>query len=194
MTQGGWNRIANEVDFNLEIDIQKLIDEVPFDAKILDFGCGYGRIANELILCGYKNVVGIDPSIKMIERGSLMYPEIFFSHVSVGRLPYEDESFDAVVACGVFTCVVSGNDRDEAMAEIHRVLKPSGVFHIADFCSENNREFEFDYGIRMCHRSPQELRDMLRTFDVISSQVIQAQTMSGKEALTFRAFARKSLN
>ncbi|MDR3542626.1 MAG: hypothetical protein P4L69_16930 [Desulfosporosinus sp.] len=79
------------------------------------------------------------------------------------------------------------------MAEIYRVLKPSGLLDIADFCSEKTREFESDYGIRMHHSSPQELLDMLRPLVTICDQAIQTKTMSGKEALSFRAFARNHL-
>ena len=194
MVCASWNNVENEVDFTIEIDKQMLIDEVPPNAKILDFGCGYGRIANELSLCGYKDIVGVDPSAKMIERGSLMYPELLLVHVSEGGLPYKKETFDAVVACAVFTCLTSVNDRVEAIAEIHRVLKPSGLFHIVEFCSEQPREFESGYGIPMLYSTPQELRDILRPLVTIHQQVIQAKTIGGNNALCFRALARKSLN
>jgi ubiquinone/menaquinone biosynthesis C-methylase UbiE len=191
ITRRDWNKIAHKVTFNLDIDIQRFIDLVPLETKTLDLGCGYGRITNDLVLCGYKNAVGIDPSFKMIERGTQTYPELSLSHMPVGELPYKNDTFGAVVTCAVFSCMISVKDRVKTVSEIHRVLRPSGVFHIAEFCSEHTKVFESDLGIRMRHSQPQELRDMLRSLEMISDQVIEAKTMSGKEALSFRAFARK---
>ncbi len=42
-------------------------------------------------------------------------------------LPYDDDSFDAVLSCGVLEHVINP---DASLDEIWRVLKPSGVFYI----------------------------------------------------------------
>ena len=48
MQASSWDKIANEVNFNLEIDIDQFLNRVPLNGNILDFGCGYGRISSLL--------------------------------------------------------------------------------------------------------------------------------------------------
>ncbi|GAB1065996.1 MAG: hypothetical protein SAqMacA_38650 [Shewanella algae] len=62
MTVQLWDKVANQVNFNLEIDVQRFCHLVKPDARILDFGCGYGRIAKQLKQLGYPEVLGADPS------------------------------------------------------------------------------------------------------------------------------------
>ena len=102
-----WNRVAKDVNFNLDIELDCLINEVPHQSRILDFGCGYGRISKQLYDAGYRNLVGVDSSVKMIERGKQEFPELSLEVNSGRTLPFPDGSFDAVVVCGVFTCITS---------------------------------------------------------------------------------------
>ena len=55
-----WDSVADLVNFNLQISANDLMAAVPFEAKILDFGCGYGRITKQISELGYSEVVGID--------------------------------------------------------------------------------------------------------------------------------------
>ncbi|WP_345847279.1 class I SAM-dependent methyltransferase [Shewanella algae] len=48
MTAQLWDKVANQVNFNLEIDVQRFCQLVRPNARILDLGCGYGRIAKQL--------------------------------------------------------------------------------------------------------------------------------------------------
>ncbi|MCD6439265.1 MAG: class I SAM-dependent methyltransferase [Halomonas sp.] len=68
MLQRSWDKVASDVDFNLEIDLARFLGMISRKAKVLDFGCGCGRISNELTECGYIDVTGVDPSFAMIER------------------------------------------------------------------------------------------------------------------------------
>lgn len=40
MTAQLWDKVANQVNFNLEIDVQRFCQLVKPDARILEFGCG----------------------------------------------------------------------------------------------------------------------------------------------------------
>ncbi|QNV05647.1 hypothetical protein OLL83_002333 [Shewanella algae] len=40
MTAQLWDKVANQFNFNLEIDVQRFCHLVKPDARILDFGCG----------------------------------------------------------------------------------------------------------------------------------------------------------
>lgn len=194
MHQEEWNKVADDVNFNLEIDFNRFSNEVPSEHKILDYGCGYGRISNQLWGCGYKNIVGVDSSQKMIERGNEEYPYLHLSAVSGSSLTFPDHSFDAVVACAVFTCITDHEVRLSQISELCRILKPDGLLHMVEFCSESSKLFTASVGVPMLHSSPQELRDLVGTLQVVSEEIKKTNTMGGSPANSYSVFARKSLN
>lgn len=101
------------------------------DSSILDFGCGSGRNVQELREHGYsaygcdigfKNEEKIETSL-MIRKGHVRKIE-----TSPYRLPFESSMFDFVFSNQVFEHVQNYN---EGIAELARVLKPSGfTLHI----------------------------------------------------------------
>ena len=194
MYQHEWNKIAEEVNFNLEIDIERFSTEVLVTHRILDYGCGYGRISKLLLSSGYQNIVGIDSSLKMIERGLREFPELNLDAVSGETIPFPDNSFDTVVACAVFTCITSKETRRTQIKELCRVLKPEGLLHMVEFCSASSRFFMSSIGIPMLHSSPEELRELISTLQIINEEIINTNTMGGKNARSYSLFARKPLN
>ncbi|WP_345887330.1 class I SAM-dependent methyltransferase [Shewanella algae] len=103
MTAQLWDKVANQVNFNL----QRFCHLVKPDARILDFGCGYGRIAKQLKQLGYPEVLGVAPSAAMIKRGLSLYPDIDLIQLPQLPLPFADETFDVVLSCAVLTCMPS---------------------------------------------------------------------------------------
>ncbi len=98
------------------------------EGRVLEIGAGTG--AN---LGYYSNqvteVVGIEPVEAMLEKARTVVQEAghdFPVSLQVGdarELPFEDDSFDSVVACLVF-CTIPNPDK--AAEEMRRVLKPGG--------------------------------------------------------------------
>jgi ubiquinone/menaquinone biosynthesis C-methylase UbiE len=189
-----WNQIAEDVDFNLEIDLARFLDEIPTEHKVLDYGCGYGRIGSLLQDSGYTNIVGIDSSASMIERGKREFPKLALELVTGITLPFPDQNFDAVVACAVFTCITDHKIRLSQINELCRILKPDGLLHMVEFCSESSRFFTASIGVPMLHSSPQELRELVSALQVVGEEVIKTNTMGGIAASSYSIFARKSLN
>jgi SAM-dependent methyltransferase len=100
------------------------VEELAGRHKILDLGCGDGQIARALAAQG-SDVLGVDPTQLhidvAIERGG--GPRYLLGGAT--KIPADDETFDAVVACLVFEHI---DQMDEAMTEVARVLKPNGQF------------------------------------------------------------------
>lgn len=186
-----WDKVAHQVDFNLKIDRDRFTHLIGFQSKILDFGCGYGRITNELTKCGYADVVGIDPSSAMVERGLAMFPGLSLLHLADSVLPFADSCFDAVVTCAVFTCIPALEDRAKAASEIARVLKPGGLLHVSEFCSEEGRAFTSGLGMPMYYGSAREMRHLLNMFQCCHEEVVAATTMRGRPESSYRAFYAK---
>ncbi|MDQ7730751.1 class I SAM-dependent methyltransferase [Halomonas sp. SpR8] len=194
MLECGWDKVATKVNFNLEIDSTRLLEMTDRKSKVLDFGCGYGRISNELTELGYTEVTGVDPSREMIERGKKMFPWLSLLQSAGTDLPFEDNVFDVIVICAVFTCIPSLEERSKVAAEITRVLKPGGIVHVSEFCSEESKSFISGLGLLMRYSGPQEIRDMFADCSFFQDEVVSARTMSGEAASSYRAFIRKPLN
>jgi arsenite methyltransferase len=103
---------------------------------VLDIGCGGGvdsMVAARLV--GPKGrVVGIDVTPEMINRArfnlSLVgLANVAFEVVEAEALPFADQEFDVVISNGVFNLTV---DKEQALREAHRVLKPGGRLQMAD--------------------------------------------------------------
>lgn len=193
MRQGRWDNVASDVDFNLEIDVTRFLGMISRKAKVLDFGCGYGRISNELTECGYTDVTGVDPSFAMIERGSQAFPGLPLLQSDGFDLPFDENVFDVVVICAVLTCLPSLEERGRASAEITRVLKPGGIVHLSEFCAEESQSFMSGLGLPMRYSSPKELRGVFAGFSYVHDEVVSASTMRGESTSSYRAFIRKPL-
>jgi SAM-dependent methyltransferase len=116
-------------------DAEELVFEAVAEADphdVLDVGCGAGemakRIADEL---GVR-VVCVDTSERMV---SLARDADLEARVGdVQALPFEDGQFDCVVAAWLFYHVA---DRERAIAECARVLRPGGRLVAATLADEN---------------------------------------------------------
>jgi len=84
---------------------------------VLDFGCGKGRLVEELASLGF-DTFGCD--ISGIPAPTERLREIALDPY---RLPFPDATFDAVVSTAVLE---HAQNKEECFREIHRVLKPGG--------------------------------------------------------------------
>ncbi|MEH6651951.1 MAG: methyltransferase domain-containing protein [Motiliproteus sp.] len=137
-----WNRIADsyakkpisdEVSYQQKLTItqQYLHPEM----NVLEFGCGTGSTA--IVHAPYvKEYQAIDVSPKMIEiaqrkQTAATIDNLTFINAAIEELPVADESLDAVLGMSILHLL---NDRDEAIGEVYRMLKPGGVFISSTAC------------------------------------------------------------
>lgn len=128
-----WNSVAEEKEFTTPFQIEEFSQYVGKEDLILDVGCGYGRTLNLLHENGYRNLIGIDFSDKMIERGLSQYPHLDLRIMKEKTIPMEDSSCDAVILFAVLTCIIDDQEQTALLKEIKRVLKPYGIIYINDF-------------------------------------------------------------
>jgi SAM-dependent methyltransferase len=99
----------------------------PRGKRILDVGCGTGRLAR-LLGEEAREVVGIDASLRMIEQARSSQPStVRFEVRSLFDLD-PSERFDAVVAC----YVLHHMDSREALAVLCRAVAPGGLLVILE--------------------------------------------------------------
>ncbi|PRY45780.1 class I SAM-dependent methyltransferase [Umezawaea tangerina] len=93
----------------------------------LDFGCGEGRVSRDLAGRGHR-VTGFDASPSMVAAAREAHPEGEYLVADAVALPFEDDSFDLVVAYNVLMDV---SDVDGAVREAARVLMAGGRLCLA---------------------------------------------------------------
>ena len=95
------------------------------DGRILDAGCGTGRMSRYLAARGCR-VEGCDLSPAMVEEARAAAPGIAVQVGSLTALPYADASFSGVLAW--YSSIHTARDAQPAIwAEVARVLRPGGV-------------------------------------------------------------------
>jgi ubiquinone/menaquinone biosynthesis C-methylase UbiE len=105
--------------------------------RVLDLGCGTGTLTI-LIKQTHpqSDVVGLDgdPTILAIARAKATKAgvDIAFDHGMAFQMPYPDHSFDRVLSSLVLHHLTTEN-KQRALREVFRVLRPGGEVHVVDF-------------------------------------------------------------
>ncbi len=128
----GYDRFADHWDRTfarpaLDALFQRLAEQLPADAKVLDAGCGTGRQINEYRQhINPAELVGIDKSVRMLDyaRRRFRPAEVPFVQGDIRALPFPDDTFDAVMAIWVLETL---SDPQIAVREFLRVVKPEGI-------------------------------------------------------------------
>lgn len=175
---------------------------------ILDIGCGYGRTLEELHKYGYHNLVGIDFSEKMIERGKNQYPYLDLRVKSKKSIEFAGNNCDAVILFAVLTCIIDDREQLELLKEIKRVLKPNGVIYINDFLLNSDERnlkryrkfkdkydkygvFELPEGAIVRHHSIDWIKQLCASFNKIILKQVIYTTMNGNKSNGFYFLGRK---
>ncbi|MCJ8326211.1 MAG: bifunctional demethylmenaquinone methyltransferase/2-methoxy-6-polyprenyl-1,4-benzoquinol methylase UbiE [Campylobacterales bacterium] len=115
--------------------------------KIVDVACGTGDMitywkknAKENAI-NLENIIGIDPSVGMMEVARKKLPEVEFIESGAASMPLENESADIIsISYGIRNVV----QRQEAFNEFARVLKKDGLVVILEF-TKNEKRNPLDY-------------------------------------------------
>jgi ubiquinone/menaquinone biosynthesis C-methylase UbiE len=106
------------------------------DEKILDVGCGTGVLSLRLAKKADGIAVwGVDVGPRMIrvarEQVREHHPNVDYRVGTAVRLPYPNGQFDVVSSCLLFH-LLDGSEKEWALQEIFRVLKPGGRYVCAE--------------------------------------------------------------
>lgn len=124
-----WNMSGEEVTESHALSLSAL--PADFSGRLLEVPVGTGVLSMP-VFRNMKNadITCLNYSEQMMEsarkRAEEMHiPNIHFVQGDVGKLPFEDESFDAVLSLNGFHAFP---DKEAAWMETYRVLKPGGIF------------------------------------------------------------------
>lgn len=104
--------------------------------RVLDVGCGIGGPARHMAAFAETSVVGINCNDYQLKRAKILTEKAGLSDLcsfvkgDFNNMPFEDNTFDAAYAMEA-TC--HAEDLKKVFGEVHRVLKPGGVFAVYDW-------------------------------------------------------------
>ena len=104
-----------------------LNEQIPFDARVVEVGCGTGQLTNFLSI-GHRSVVGTDMCLNSLALAQKFkethgLERATFAQMNLFRPALRDEFFDFVISNGVLHHT---NDPRRAFARISRLAKPGG--------------------------------------------------------------------
>jgi len=104
---------------------------------VLDVACGTGELERLLIEQQAKQIVtGVDFSNQMLAIARPKFadqPSVTFQQASASALPWSQPEFDVVVCANAFHYF---DGPDQVLAEMRRVLQPTGRVVILDWCRD----------------------------------------------------------
>ena len=184
------------------------LDGLPRYARILDYGCGYGRAVVELSARGFQDLVGVDFAPSMIERARRAVPDAEFEVLlAPPETLFDNRSFAVVMMFALLTCVPAEEEQRAIVAEAARLLAPGGMLYISDLVLQDDARnraryaaysdgpygtFVTDDGAICRHHEPDHLRGLLDGFRLVNEREIDVQTMNGNPVRAMQLLARRS--
>jgi len=202
-----WNRVAPEKRFSHPLRLEWLLQHLRPQARVLDYGCGYGRLLNQLSKAGYGNAVGMDFSDKMLLQCRSQFPHLTLVRNDGLTLPFRDRAFEAVLLFTVLTCIPSDDDQRALLTEVRRILRPKGILYISDLLINtdvrNLKRYERDAeqfgvygafalpeGVIVRHHRKEWIEQLTRTFTCLAFEHFKATTMNGNPSAAFQYLGR----
>jgi ubiquinone/menaquinone biosynthesis C-methylase UbiE len=162
--------------------------------SILDLGCGTGRFSEALAVHFEAEVLGIDPSKKMLEQARRKQTDRRVRY-QVGRaeaIPLPDESVDLVVMSMIFHHL-----EDPALAgrECRRVLRDGGIAFLRAGTRERISSYPyvdfFPASRAVLERCLAKFADVFQVFETAGFHTVAVDVVTQEIAPTFQRYAEK---
>ncbi len=193
-----WNEIGSTKDFEDPLYLEKLSPFLEHDSKIVEYGCGYGRLLKFLHEEGYQNLIGFDFAENMIKRGHQTSPHLELVHLpKSGLIP--TKNYDCVILSTILCTIIDKQEQMALIQEIMRILKPRGVLYLSDFMISDHPRYNYrEDGIyttseqlTVRHHTTEWIMELLRSFNIQWFEQFNFKTMNQNVARTFHCIGQK---
>ena len=208
--KGYWDRVADEKRFSHPLRLDWLGKYSTQQARVLDYGCGYGRTLAELSRAGFANFVGVDFSERMLARARLEMPGRRLIRNDGHALSFKNDSFDVLLLFAVLTCIPKDEEQLQLMSEAQRVLLPGGIIYVSDLLINedvrNRRRyeqyaeahgcygvFELPEGVTVRHHRREWIEEIMTPFEQLEFELFTVTTMNGNTSAAFQYLGRKPI-
>lgn len=115
--------------------ISKVVESIDGrEIKVLDLGCGYGRLSKELLnKFSHVKTLGIDISSRYVDLyNDSLSPRGKAYQADLRKLPFKNNQFDLVLVVTTLMYLIYKKDQQRALKEIFRVAKPQAQIVIIE--------------------------------------------------------------
>ncbi|MEK7627570.1 MAG: methyltransferase domain-containing protein [Patescibacteria group bacterium] len=190
-TRRNYNLIADDFSRtrrNLWPELSFLKEYIKNGDKILDLGCGNGRLV-ELLKDRDIEYTGVDNSERLIELARYKYSadKIKFIVTDGFNLPFPDNYFDKIFSVAVLHHIPSRELRLKFLSEMRRVLKKDGiaVFMVWNLWQRKGIKFQIKYFLlKILGLSRLDFKDVLMPYKVKNARILRY----------YHAFTKKELS
>ncbi|MEM6353247.1 MAG: class I SAM-dependent methyltransferase [Cyanobacteria bacterium P01_D01_bin.14] len=200
-----WDSAAGQRAFGHPIPDRVIEAYFPSSGKVLDVGCGYGRLTQQLADSGFA-VSGTDASQAMLDAAKDNAPACEFRRCTT-TLPWEGHTFDVAILVTLLTSVPAEADQRELVGEVFRVLKPGGHVFVSDMPLQWAKRYQTryaeglkrygEYGVfdlpnggTVRHHQLAYFLDLMSGFEMLLLEPHAVTTMNGNSAQAFRYVGR----
>lgn len=204
-----WNRLGPSKPFGHPVNFERLAQWVTTGDRIVDYGCGYGRVLGLLYAHGYRDLLGVDPASEMVAEAGRRFPAIHCEQLATPPyLNLPSESVAAVLLFTVLTCVPGDEGQLAIVGEVGRVLRPGGLLYISDLWLQSDARnveryvrderkygrygvFDLPEGVTVRHHDRRWIDVLTSEYEAVALDAVQVQTMNGHAASGFQWFGVK---
>jgi len=126
--------VSNYAEFSsrlyMEVQLLKKALKDYFTQRSLEIGCGYARLTPWIAEYS-KEHHAVDAESKLLKDAQTLCPSVQFDKAIVQNLPFPNNYFDLCVSWTVLQHIPP-EELSGAVREVKRVLKPNGIFIIAE--------------------------------------------------------------
>jgi len=136
---------------------------------VVDLGCGNGRFSVALAAWFKAEVVGVDPSEKMLSEADANYagPGVRYVHGSAEAIPLPDGHADLAFLSQMYHHI---NNMPRALAEIARVMKPDGALCVRNSTTETQESVLYlRFFPTACEANPAKLPTRQELVDAVTA-------------------------
>lgn len=178
---------------------RRLVEQAELRAgqDVLEIGTGTGNVA--LLAkrsCPGATVIGLDPDPRALARARRKADRaglaVQWDRGFAGELPYPDGSVDRVLSALMFHHLDDA-EKERALREVRRVLRPGGRLHLVDFAGHTHSHGPFS---RWAHRNERlhsnagdGIPELLRGAELTDVAEVDHRSMLGARVTFYRATA-----
>lgn len=175
----GYDALAGSYDYvygqtkhqELYTSLKWLNNKLKNGSRILDIGCGTGRVAK--YLSKNFNVTGIDNAPQMIKVAKTTAPKAVFLEMNLFRLKFPDtQKFDALV-CFFTLLHVEKSIFERIIRSLLQLLRKEGFFIISMVLGDYNKDANLMN--KMFHYTAYEESDLLTIFENCGLKVLRVK-------------------
>jgi ubiquinone/menaquinone biosynthesis C-methylase UbiE len=169
------------------VDTEKVHD-------ILDLGCGTGRFSDGLATLFNANLIGIDPSSKMLRQalGGRKNGRVFYANGLAEAIPLPANSMDLIFISMFFHHFT---DPSAVAQECARVLRTQGRLLLRTACVEKIERYAyvpfFPTSRKLLHERLPSLALQREAFEAASFQTLSTEVVTQEVAADYYAYADK---